>query len=111
MFRFVHWRSLARRKQFEAEMHEEFQFHREARIEHFVRQGCTREEAARRARLRWSRFRRRSAHRRSRSGRRWQIRKPYRSARPGHLLAHPIAVQLNHDIGDSISAATFRNRA
>jgi hypothetical protein len=35
MFRFVHRRSLARRKQFEAEMDEEFRFHREARIEHF----------------------------------------------------------------------------
>ncbi|HWF45396.1 MAG TPA: ABC transporter permease [Bryobacteraceae bacterium] len=51
MFRFLHWKSLARRKRFEAEMREEFAFHRESRIEHLMSQGSTREEAERRARL------------------------------------------------------------
>ncbi|HWF47258.1 MAG TPA: permease prefix domain 1-containing protein, partial [Bryobacteraceae bacterium] len=51
MFRFLHWKSLARRKRFEAEMREEFAFHRESRIEHLMSQGSTREEAERHARL------------------------------------------------------------
>ncbi|HEX4810157.1 MAG TPA: ABC transporter permease [Bryobacteraceae bacterium] len=42
---------MRRRKQFEAEMREEFAFHREARIEHFISEGWTREEAIRLARL------------------------------------------------------------
>ncbi|HEX4232542.1 MAG TPA: ABC transporter permease [Bryobacteraceae bacterium] len=51
MFRFLQWKSMARRERFEAGMREEFAFHHEARIEHLIRQGATRQEAARRARL------------------------------------------------------------
>ncbi len=51
MFRFLHWRSLIRRKQFEAGMALEFTFHREARVQDLLKQGFSSEEAVRRARL------------------------------------------------------------
>lgn len=49
MLRFLHWKSMVRRKRFEAGMREEFAFHRDARIEHLVSQGSDRREAERRA--------------------------------------------------------------
>jgi predicted permease len=49
MFRFLYWRSLFRRKRFEAEMAEEFAFHRERRIQDLIQKGLPSEEAARRA--------------------------------------------------------------
>ena len=51
MLRFFHWKSLTRRKQFEAEMQEEFAFHREARAQDLLQQGVSPEEAACRAQL------------------------------------------------------------
>ncbi len=51
MFRFLHWKSLIRRKNFEAEMDEEFAFHRDARRQDLLRKGFTPEAAERRARL------------------------------------------------------------
>ncbi len=51
MFRFLHWKSLFRRKQFEREMAEEFAFHRERRVQDLLKQGFSPEEAARRAQL------------------------------------------------------------
>ncbi len=51
MFRFFHWKSLIRRKQFEAEMAQEFAFHREARLQDLLKQGFSPQEAARCARF------------------------------------------------------------
>src|SRR6185437_15904803 len=51
MFRFLHWRSLFRRKTFEREMADEFVFHLQARTEDLIRSGLSLQEAERRARL------------------------------------------------------------
>jgi predicted permease len=51
VFRFLQWKALARRKKFEAEMDEEFAFHREARVQDLLRQGFPLQEAERRARI------------------------------------------------------------
>lgn len=51
MFRFLRWRSLFRRKEFESEMADEFAFHLQARTEDLIRSGLSREEAKRTARL------------------------------------------------------------
>jgi len=51
MLRFLQWRSIFWRKRFEAEMNEEFAFHREARIADLEREGLPPAEAARRAQL------------------------------------------------------------
>jgi hypothetical protein len=51
MLRFLHWRSVFRRKRFEREMVDEFAFHLQARTEDLIRSGLSPREAARRARL------------------------------------------------------------
>ena len=51
MLRFLHWKSLFRRKQFESGMAEEFAFHQEARRHDLIRQGLSPEEACRRVAL------------------------------------------------------------
>ncbi len=51
MFGFLHWRSLFRRKRFEAGMQDEFAFHREARATDLIAEGVPPAEARRRAQL------------------------------------------------------------
>ena len=51
MSNFLHWRSLFRRRRFEAAMEDEFAFHREARANDLVAEGVAPEEARRRAQL------------------------------------------------------------
>ncbi|MBV9305075.1 MAG: hypothetical protein JOZ45_02985, partial [Acidobacteriaceae bacterium] len=51
MLRFLHWRSLIRRKRFEAEMAEEFAFHRQRRVQDLLKQDFSPEEAARHAQI------------------------------------------------------------
>lgn len=51
MLRLLHWRSLFRRKSFEAEMADEFAFHLQTRTEDLIRSGLSKEEAERHARL------------------------------------------------------------
>jgi predicted permease len=52
------WRGLRHRSAVEAEMHEEFRFHVEARVDDLVHSGLTRVEAARRARIEFGSFER-----------------------------------------------------
>ncbi|HEY6987199.1 MAG TPA: ABC transporter permease [Bryobacteraceae bacterium] len=51
MLRFLHWRSVFRRKTFEREMADEFAFHLQARTEDLIRSGLSPREAERHARL------------------------------------------------------------
>jgi predicted permease len=51
MFGFLHWRSLFRRRQFEAAMEDEFAFHREARANHLIAEGVPPAEARRRSQI------------------------------------------------------------
>src|SRR5690348_14223302 len=51
MLRFVHWKSLLRRRRFEREMAEELRFHLDARIRDLVEHGASAEEARRLAQL------------------------------------------------------------
>ncbi len=51
MLRFLHWRSVFRRRTFESEMADEFAFHLQARTEDLIRSGLSPQEAERRARL------------------------------------------------------------
>ncbi len=51
MFGFLHWRSLFRRRRFEAAMDDEFAFHREARTNDLITEGVPPAEARRRAQL------------------------------------------------------------
>ena len=52
------WRGLTRRSDVEAEMHEEFRFHVDARVEDLVRAGFSRPEATRRASIEFGNFER-----------------------------------------------------
>jgi predicted permease len=52
------WRGLTRRSAVEAEMHEEFRFHVEARVDDLVRAGLSRAEATRRASIEFGNFER-----------------------------------------------------
>ncbi len=51
MIHFVQWRSLFRRKRFEADMAAEFAFHMETRTQDLMRSGFSKEEASRKARM------------------------------------------------------------
>jgi predicted permease len=51
VFGFLHWRSLFRRRRFEAAMDDEFAFHREARTNDLIAEGVPPAEARRRAQL------------------------------------------------------------
>jgi putative ABC transport system permease protein len=52
------WRGLARRSDVEAEMHEEFRFHLDARVDDLVRGGLSRADAVRRAGIEFGSFQR-----------------------------------------------------
>jgi predicted permease len=51
MFRFLHWRSVFRRRKFESEMADELAFHLQSRTEDLIRSGLSPQEAEHRARL------------------------------------------------------------
>ena len=64
MLRFLDWKSMTRRKRFEAEMNEEFAFHRAARVQDLIKQGSTWDDAERQAQLEFGGAQRyREAHR------------------------------------------------
>ena len=51
MFRFLHWRSVLRRRKFEDEMADELAFHLQSRTKDLIRTGLSPQQAERRARL------------------------------------------------------------